>query len=55
MISNAVHKQIVNCHCRLRKRIHNSAVNKKGKKRLWSFDYILPTEKSSAANGHFLD
>ena len=55
MTRNEVHEQIVNCHCRLRKRIHNSTVNKKAKKRLWSFDYILHTEKSSAANGQFLD
>ena len=46
MTRNEVHKQIVNCHCRLRKRIHNSTVNKKAKakKKLWSFDSILPTE-----------
>ena len=31
MTCNEVHKQIVNCHFRLRKRIHNSTVNKKGK------------------------
>ena len=31
MTRNEVHKQIVNCHCRLRKRIHNSTVNKKAK------------------------
>ena len=29
MTRNEVHEQIVNCHCRLRKRIHNSTVNKK--------------------------
>ena len=32
MTRNEVHKQVVNCHCRLRKRIHNSTVNKKNKK-----------------------
>ena len=31
MTRNEVHEQIVNCHCRLRKRIHNSTVNKKAK------------------------
>ena len=40
MTRNEVHEQIVNCHCRLRKRIHNSTVNKKAKakKKMWSFD-----------------
>ena len=32
MTCNELHKQIVNCHRRLRKRIHNSTVNKKAKK-----------------------
>ena len=31
MTRNEVHEQIFNCHCRLRKRIHNSTVNKKAK------------------------
>ena len=56
MTCNDVHKQIVNCHCRSRKRIHNSTVNKKAKiKIFFVIDCIMPTKTSSAAKGHFLD
>ena len=44
MTRNEVHKQIVNCHCRLRKRIHNSTVNKKAKAKKKNVVIWLPTE-----------
>ena len=43
MTRNEVHEQIVNCHCRLRKRIHNSTVNKKAKAKKKDVVIWLPT------------
>ena len=42
MTRNEVHEQIVNCHCRLRKRIYN--FNKKAKAKKKNVVIWLPTE-----------